>query len=234
MTFRWLVLDLSAPLIAFGGVAVDQVGPTREFPAASMLTGLLANALGWRWSEREAHQALQDRLLFGACIAREGRVIEDVQNAKLEKGDRGWTTFGAPEGRDGASFDAPHRRQRRYLADVRALVVLRLTPPGESPDDEALAAALDRPARPLYLGRKPCLPSRPLRLGRVEGADAHEALRAALAMAGGIRPARAQWPRGQGPDGERAFDLADLRDWRTGLHGGARPVVEGFLSDAAP
>ena len=42
----WLVLHLEAPLLAFGGVAIDQIGIIRDFPAASMLTGLLANALG--------------------------------------------------------------------------------------------------------------------------------------------------------------------------------------------
>ena len=41
MTPRWLVLRFDAPLMAFGSVAVDQVGPVRDFPAASMLTGLI-------------------------------------------------------------------------------------------------------------------------------------------------------------------------------------------------
>ena len=48
---RWLVLRLEAPLLAFGGVAIDQVGVTRDYPAASMLTGLLASALGYRRTE---------------------------------------------------------------------------------------------------------------------------------------------------------------------------------------
>lgn len=71
MIHRWLVVRLEAPLMAFGGVAVDQVGPTRDFPSASMLTGLFANALGLHWSDRTAHQALQDRLIFGARRERE-------------------------------------------------------------------------------------------------------------------------------------------------------------------
>ena len=71
MSQRWLVIRLQAPLMAFGGVAVDQVGPTRDFPATSMLTGLFANALGLHWSDRMAHQALQDRLIFAARRERE-------------------------------------------------------------------------------------------------------------------------------------------------------------------
>lgn len=233
MTRRWLKLDLSAPMMAFGGIAIDHVGPTRDFPAASLLTGLLGNALGWRWRDWEAHQDLQDRLLFASVLVAEGRVVTDTQNAKLEKTDRGWTSWGAPEGRDGASYDAPHRRRRDYLCDAEVLVVCRLAPDG-TPDIEALAGALARPARPLFLGRKPCLPSRPILAGWVEGETAHAALIAALSDLGPALPARAQWPEGEGPAGSRRLALADLRNWRSGLHGGARPVIEGQLPTSAP
>ncbi len=225
---RWLKLDLAAPMLAFGGVAIDHVGPTRDFPAASMLTGLFGNALGWHWCDRAAHQELQDRLIFAAALITEGRLITDNQNAKLEKSDRGWTTGGTPEGRAGDSYDAPHRRRRDYLCDSETLVVCRLVS-GPGPDTDTLAAALDRPARPLFLGRKPCVPARRLFAGWVEGETAHAALTAALA-----RPTRAQWPEEEGPGGDRRIELADLRNWRSGLHGGSRPVVEGRILPTAP
>ena len=225
---RWLKLDLAAPMLAFGGVAIDHVGPTRDFPAASMLTGLFGNALGWHWRDRTAHQQLQDRLIFAAALVIEGRVVTDTQNAKLKKTDRGWTTWGEPEGRDGASYDAPHRRRRDYLCDAEALVVCRLAP-GQGPDLATLAAALKHPARPLFLGRKPCLPARPIFGGWVEAETAHAALAAALPFA-----ARAQWPEGEGPDGARRIEIPDLRNWRSGLHSGTRPVIEGHVAPAAP
>lgn len=226
MSRRWLHLQLAAPLMAFGGVAIDQVGPTRDLPAASMLTGLLANALGWRWSDRAAHQRLQDRLVFGALLTRPGQLLTDTQNTKLAKADKGWTTWGAPEGRDGASYDAPHRRKRDYLADAEAHVVLRLEPEDEAPELDALAEALDTPARPLFIGRKPCLPSVPLNAGWVEADTA----RAALVKLG-IEPERgggiALWPAGEGEgSGE---ELADLRNWRTGFHAGTRLVIRGRI-----
>ena len=44
---------------------------------------------------------------------------------------------------------------------------------------------------------------------------------------------RALWPLGAGPvdgaDVERLVELPDLRNGRTGLHGGARKVVEGRI-----
>lgn len=223
MTHRWLHMRLCAPLMAFGGVAVDQVGPTRDFPAASALTGLLANALGWNWSDRASHQALQDRLVFGAVIERQGRIFTDSQNAKLEKSDRGWTTRGTPEGRAGATYDAPHRRRRDYIADHLAHVVLRLTQ-GEGPALYDLALAIDRPARPLFLGRKPCLPAAPLNAGWAEGATVRDAL-LSLGYEG-----RALWPAAEGaPEGSSIVNLPDLRKWSSGLHGGTRRVAIGLL-----
>lgn len=231
MSHRWLVLRLEAPLMAFGGVAVDQKGPTRDFPAASMLTGLAANALGWHWSDRAAHDALQSRLIFAARHEHEPSatgVVRDMQNAQLSGRDREWTTFGV-EGRAGASYGAPHRRMRDYLADRAVRLVLRLHPVDLSPTLETLAEALDRPARPLFIGRKPCIPSCRLVEGWVDGDTAH----AALSSLSGSGSFPALWPAGEGPEAgelvERMIDLPDIRNWKTGLHGGSRLVVEGVV-----
>lgn len=227
MSHHWLHLRLAAPLMAFGGVAIDHVGPTREFPSASALTGLLANALGLRREESAHHQALQDGLIFGALsVVPEGRtaplVVTDTQNAKLEKSDRGWTTWGVPEGRAGATYDSPHRRRRDYLADHETRVVLRLTAGDPALDD--LAKALDRPARPLFIGRKPCLPTRPLLVDRLQAATAYAALNA-IGITG-----HAIWPdEGEGPADALHHDITDLRNWQSGLHGGSRVVMEGNI-----
>jgi CRISPR system Cascade subunit CasD len=232
---RWIVLRLEAPLIAFGGVTIDQIGVTRDFPAASMLTGLIANALGWERTNWQAHQALQDRLVFAARRERESAngILTDTQNAQLEKNDKGWTTFGQPEGRDGASYGGPHRRFRDYHADLSATVVLRLSPADEAPDLDAISSALQRPARPLFLGRKPCLPSLPILAGEVVAASAYQALERVTSLEKTSRKLRALWPVQEGPvDGEfvhRVVALEDLRNWKMGLHGGSRMVVEGTV-----
>lgn len=222
MTLSWMHLRLAAPLMAFGDVAIDHVGPTRDFPSVSALTGLFGNALGWRREEGGAHQSLQDRLVFGALVARSGHLLTDTQNAKLEANDRGWTTWGKPEERAGATYDSPHRRRRDYLADHECRVVLRLRDAPEGPDLDTLAEALDRPARPLFIGRKPCLPTARLLAGWVEGADVRAAL-AALGLSG-----RALWPADEGGGTRR--DVPDRRNWQTGLHGGSTPVSEGEIA----
>src|SRR5215813_9680694 len=44
---RHLILRLEAPLMSFGGDMIDANGPTLDFPLASLVIGLMANALGW-------------------------------------------------------------------------------------------------------------------------------------------------------------------------------------------
>ncbi|MEC5293083.1 MULTISPECIES: type I-E CRISPR-associated protein Cas5/CasD [unclassified Aurantimonas] len=238
-TRRFLILRLEGPLLAFGGVTIDQVGVTRDFPAVSMLTGLFANALGYRRKDVEAHQRLQDRLVFAARRERENPLglLTDTQNAQLEKNDRGWTTHGHPEGRDGASYGAPHRLLRDYHADACVTVALTLDPADEAPKVEALAEALDRPARPLFIGRKSCLPSGRIFQTLLMADTAHAALSHVPAVETGNGVMAAQWPPGEGPqsgpDVDRITRLADLRNWNTGLHGGSRAIVEGRIAVAA-
>ncbi len=224
--------------MSFGDVRVDRLGPTRAFPAASMVAGLLANALGWDRTAWRDHQALQDRLVLASRIDREGRSLAELQNAGLDAGDLGWTTRGEPEGRSGgaATYSAPHQRAMDYIADgaLRAVVGLRAAASGPSLDD--LAEALDAPARPLHIGRKHCLPARPLLAdGAGRWVDA-ESAHAALAALPGDGRLRATWPAGEGPeegpDVARVIDLADLRLWRAGHHAGARRVVEGWVRPA--
>ena len=246
---RWLVLRLEAPLVSFGAVAIDNMGITWNFPALSMLTGLFANAFGYDRTERVAHQALQDRIVFASRREDEPYhgVLTDVQNVHMQKSDKGWTTRGVPEKRGGDSYGGPHRRFRDYHPDAIVAVVLTLRPPTQSelpgdrhhPSLDDLAAALDRPERPLFIGRKPCLPTWPLNAGFIEADTAHTALlklpRLAERKTGDLR---AQWPAGEGPDHgagvDRGIAIHDRRNWISGLHGGTRRVIEGRVTPPAP
>jgi CRISPR system Cascade subunit CasD len=198
-----------------------------------MLTGLFANAIGLHWRDGAAHQDLQDRLVFAAAVLREGVIVTDQQNARLYESETGWTTFGPESRNKGPSYDRhpddprkylTHRRRRDYLADAHVVAVAQLA--AGTPSTEDLEQELRRPARPLFIGRKPCFPSRPILAGRQTAASAHEALSRALPTG---RDLRAQWPKGEGPAGHRRIDLADRRNWISGLHGGTRPVIEGRL-----
>lgn len=226
-----LLIRLEGPLMAFGGETIDNLGVIRDFPAQSMLTGLIANALGWRREDAAAHDRLQSRVVFGARLDRAGSRFTDFQTAKLGHDDRGWTTTGQPEGRAGGdgTYKGQHLRYRDYHADASTLIALRLEPADETPTLDAVANALQRPARPLFLGRKPCLPAAPLFAGWIDAPDVLTALRDAVPLAANARP-RVMWPAGEGDmPGARQIDLCDERNWTSGVHGGWRPVCEGNL-----
>ena len=218
--------------MAFGSETIDNYGVIRDFPALSMVTGLLANALGYRREESELHDRLQARLLVGARLDRGVQRLTDFQTAQLGKDDKGWTTWGIAEERRGGvdSYKSPHLRYRDYHASLNVLVALRLEPAGESPTLDDLAQALDHPARPLFIGRKTCLPSRRVFAGWHEAENVLAALQVAQLpdKAGHLR---VQWPEGEGVlAGDRILDLCDERNWRSGVHGGWRPVREGYFA----
>jgi CRISPR system Cascade subunit CasD len=221
-----LILQLEAPLMSFGDTMIDATGPTRDLPILSAVTGLIANALGWRRGERERHQTLQERLVMGARLDRPGTELRDFQTAQLAKSDEGWTTHGRPEGRAGGAntYNSPHIRERFYRADALVNVAMRLEPAADAPDLDAIEAALEMPARPLFIGRKPCLPSTPIKAGRIDAATTLDALkRWPLAESSGnakvvrlIIPARDM----AAPYGSRPIRVADQRNWISGVHAG--------------
>lgn len=233
---RWLYVSLHAPMGSFGGAAVDARGITRDFPAQSMLTGLFANALGWTRAMASEHERLQHRICFAALWRATGasvRRMTDYQTARLNHRDKAWTTLGAPATRSGgpATYLGSYQRYRDYHADLEMSVVMRLTPEKEAPTLDDLGEALKRPARPLFIGRKSCLPSRPLLGGYVDAPDISAATRAIVPRERGRY--RVFWsPSELGATDfglVRTTYVTDERDWRSGLHGGARKLCEGVL-----
>lgn len=231
-----LVLRLDAPLMSFGGVIVDEMGITRDFPARSMLTGLLGNAMGYFHAETTRLQRLQERLHYAVRCDRPGDHIEDYQTVDLGQEslkEPGWTTHGVIQKRAGGSASiGTHIRHRDYIADAAYTVALTLSPEEEDPHVDQLEAALRKPERPLFLGRKPCLPSSPLLLDRVQIENLVEALRHAPLWRRGDVPTsglRAWWPEGEipAPQDSRLLLVTDERDWKNQIHVSRRRLREG-------
>ncbi len=234
-----LLLRLDAPLMSFGGVLVDQRGSTRECPSSSMLTGLIGNALGYRHGDHPKLNALQDRLRFAARRDRSGRRLTDYQTVDLGQQfmHGGWTTRGAPEGREGGSAKrGTHIRYRDYLVDAVYTVALRLDPADLEPTLESVGRALDRPARPLFIGRKTCLPATRLVLNFVEATSLTEALATCPSI--GTRSDSdveftAWWPAGEDDEPEGIeMPVHDQRDWANQIHAGRRFIRTGQLEYA--
>lgn len=233
-----LMLRFDAPLMSFGGATVDSRGVIRRFPARSMITGLLANALGWRRAEAERHQRLQARVRFATRLDVEGETLRDYQTVDLGRRHMrakvvGWTTWGRIEPRAGASGEDTHIRERDYWADAVYTLALTLEPADEAPTLDALADALRRPARPLCIGRKPCVPAGPILIGRRRAASLFDALAQAprAQRDAGTAPLKV-WLDAPPTAGERVdparpvIEVTDERDWRNQIHGGRRLVRE--------
>jgi CRISPR system Cascade subunit CasD len=233
-----LLLRLDAPWMSFGGEVVDKFGVTRDFPGRAMLTGLIGNALGYDHAEPASLDALQRRLRYAVRQDRAGVAMIDYQTVDLGQDfmrHPGWTTRGVPEEREGSkSSQGTHIRHRHYLADAIYTVALTLGGDG-NPSLDGVERALRSPERPLFLGRKNCLPAAPLVLGRAAAARLRDALEATPPIARARRrddgsSVRAWWPVDEGADSGRTLAITDDMDWTNQIHVGRRFMQESMLT----
>jgi CRISPR system Cascade subunit CasD len=232
-----LLLRLDAPLMSFGGVKVDKRGVTTDFPGLSLLAGLIGNALGYDHRDTEALTALQARIRYAVRRDRLGERITDYQTVDLGQehlAEPAWTTRGEVEGRAGGpASSGTHIRLRDYWADSVFTVALRLDPEDLRPTLQDVESALECPERPIFIGRKPCLPSAKLVLGRARA----ESFAAALQQAPALPEARrdgtqstAWLPEEEpfaGPINE--VQVFDERDWANQIVAGRRLVKQVVL-----
>jgi len=232
-----LILRLQAPLMSFGETKIDNISPTIMFPGASMIAGFLANALGFDHAEAECTQRLQDRLILASRQDLAGKLLVDYQTVDLSQPRiaQAWTTYGKVEKHGGSVNDGTHQRWVYYISDAVYTVAVALGRKIE-PDDprvQDLAVALRHPARPIFFGRKSCVPSAPPLLGLIEADNVLHALQQVpfsercLAADGRLL---AQWPAHLGLDmNAHVTRIADKKDWKNRVHLGRTSVRQGLL-----
>ncbi len=231
-----LLLRLDAPLMSFGGPLVDQEGRSLAFPGLSMLTGLLGNALGFDHGDAARLQDLQRRLRYAVRCDRAGGRLTDFHTVDLglpHMREGAWTTRGTVDERSGSAKESTHIRYREYLVDSCFTVALTVREAEAEPTLNAIEDALRTPERPLFLGRKACLPAAPLLFRRVEAPSLVAALRRAPLPAGHAIDAKAAvtvWAdeeeRDELPATQRLLGITDERDWANQIHGGMRRLVQ--------
>ena len=240
-----LVLRFDAPLISFGGTVVDSRNVTNDMPSRSMITGLLGSALGYDHRDVDRLANLQSRLRVAARRDLVGLRLVDYQTVDLGQDflTEGWTTWGCAESRKGGSAKrSTHIRYRHYLADAAYTIALTLRPEDEAPTVQELSGALLEPARPLFLGRKCCLPSRPILDTSIHpnGVVQARSLLDVLRRVPPIERNRAPWaprsrkylvrvPAEENVSGFAERTVTDDRDWPNQLHVGRSVVREGFV-----
>ena len=133
-----------------------------------------------------------------------------------------WSSGTSIVEREGSRTEGLRIQHRPYLADAEMTVVIELG--DDAPvTAERVLAALDQPARPLFIGRGSCPPACPLAGPIVDAASLEEAvLRVARDRPGKIYlPATAVTPAW----GDLPVSIPGRRDWRSYRHSGADPYV---------
>lgn len=146
-----LLLRLEGPLQSWGLRSRWDVRDTGDEPSKSGIIGLLGCAFGYSRQDRRLLD-LDTQLRMGVREERAGLRLTDFQTISGVMS----TAEGGVKGRedDPSTILSP----RTYLQDAAFLVVL------EGPADvlAACSVALQAPQWPIYLGRKACVPSRPI------------------------------------------------------------------------
>lgn len=151
----YLVFRLYGPLASWGDIAVGESRHSSVQPSRSALLGLLAAALGVPRDDEAGQAALTAGYRFGIKLLAVGWPLRDYhtvqappQQKKITYRTRRQET--ADKEKLGTLLSA-----REYRCDSLATIAVEALP-GAPADLPALAAALERPRYPLYLGRKSC------------------------------------------------------------------------------
>lgn len=154
-----LVLQLAGPLQSWGSSSRFNRRSTDDCPTKSGLVGLLAAAAGRRRSD-----PIEDltAIRLGIRIDQPGHLLRDYHTAAVLTGR---------DERDASAYTT-QLSDRYYLADAVFLAAIEATDALVS----GMAEWLCRPVFALSLGRRSCVPSRPLVLG-IQATDADSVLR---------------------------------------------------------
>ncbi|TVL88514.1 type I-E CRISPR-associated protein Cas5/CasD [Streptomyces sp. SAJ15] len=185
-----LLLRLAGPLQSWGDRSAFNHRETRPEPTKSGIVGLLAAAAG-----RPRHAAVDDLagLSLGIRVDQPGSLLRDYHTVSDYRGrplpSAAVNAKGLQKPTSPAKYT--HVTQRFYLQDAVFLAAVA----GDEALITTLEQALRRPAYPLALGRRSCVPTQPLLLGLHDG-DLENALRTEPWQA--PPQARARWGRSHG------------------------------------
>jgi CRISPR system Cascade subunit CasD len=165
-----LLLRLEGPLQSWGSRARWDVRDTQPEPTKSGVVGLLGCALGYGMGDRRLETELDSGLRFGVRIENPGRITEDYQTitdflptAEGTYKHSGIKTATSLEKLRSDPDTTPSTiiSPRFYLEDAAFLIALEETESGAGLLARC-ADALTNPIWPVYLGRKACVPTRPI------------------------------------------------------------------------
>jgi len=152
MTIPLLILRLHAPYQAWGYGSRWDYRKTNSEPTKSGIVGLLSCALGYPVFDQRIEE-LSKQITVSIRVEHEGYISTDYH-----------TILGPHLKSDGSYRNATVESWRYYLEDAIFLILIS----GSKPLLETLRNAISKPVWPYYLGRKCCIPSKPILLELTE------------------------------------------------------------------
>ncbi|MHA1253496.1 MAG: type I-E CRISPR-associated protein Cas5/CasD, partial [Candidatus Helarchaeota archaeon] len=142
----FLILRLEGPLQSWGLRSRWDFRDTTDAPTKSGIIGLLGCALGYKKNDK-CLEELDEKLKIAVRVEKVGKISTDFH-----------TIIGKSYRADGSISESSIVSKREYLEDWHFLVVIS----GPKELLEECKNALENPKWPVYLGRKSCIPSRPV------------------------------------------------------------------------
>jgi CRISPR system Cascade subunit CasD len=168
-----LFLRLESPLQSWGEDSQWSERRTAPEPTKSGIVGLLACARGWNDDERIRDLSCKIRIGVRHDVRGTPVPLKDYHTVGGGyEGPQLLTAVGKPKFITNTKKPHIEPTWRYYLCEASFLVAIR----SDSTTIEELAYAVQFPAWPLYLGRKSCVPSRPL----FDGIGDYDSLQEAL------------------------------------------------------
>lgn len=159
-----LVLRLEGPLQSWGENAKWDFRDSSTMPTKSGIVGLLGCAMGQERGSQVLVELAQS-ITVAIRADRPGAKFVDFQTVQ---GDPLMAATGKPK-TTGNTILSPHA----YLQDASFTVFIDTTAEWQ----QRIVSTLENPRWCMYLGRKNCVPSRPILADRMEAADLMEALK---------------------------------------------------------
>lgn len=160
---KYLLLWLEGPLQAWGYDSKFSLRLTAPFPTKSGVIGIILAAMGRGGEEVELLSKINHLNHYVYSFRSESYPVaslEDFQVVGNGYSTKGWESFMIPRKRDGgfAVGGGAKLTYRHYILDAAFSVI------AEIPDDlaSAVSAALQSPVWPIFLGRRTCIPSKPV------------------------------------------------------------------------
>lgn len=157
-----LFLRLEGPLQSWGERSRWSIRDTATEPTKSGIIGLIACALGY--TSDEQIRPLSQKTRLGIRVDAPGTQIVDYHTIG---GGYDTPTLLTAQGKPKKSSGSPHTEisERAYLCDASFLAAVQVRNDDDDPLIAHMAEALQNPVWPVFLGRKACVPSRPVFAG---------------------------------------------------------------------